>query len=183
VTHHPDEYDVIDITEDDYVTDDADEADEEPQFVANETIEKMIRSRQPDFVEDYDDLEWLDEIVTEVGDKLAPVEAKHIAAAALVRRVYERMTRRANRLIRKWHESGQWPLDPMDAAELPLALNGKGKKVRLGAMRANDFHEWMAYQSEGASQRADMHAELMKAGAEIVAGIGGGTFDEWVKKP
>ena len=148
--------------------------EQEPDYISEETIAKMILERMPDRIEGKEDLAFLDEIVEEVGDQLAPIEAKEIAAAALVKRVWEKLGRQVNSHLRKWLTTGQWPLDPMDMADMPIVLDGKGRKAKIGAMDRVDWNEAIAYQADKGRESAAANEQLLLAMMQLQEAIGGG---------
>ncbi len=148
--------------------------EQEPDYISEETIAKMILERMPDRIESKEDLAFLDEIIEEVGDQLAPIEAKEIAASALVKRVWEKLGRQVNSHLRKWITTGQWPLDPMDMAKMPIVLDGKGRKAKIGAMDRVDWNEAIAYQAEKGREAAAANEQLLVAMMELRELIGAG---------
>ena len=148
--------------------------EQEPDYISEETIAKMILERMPDRIESKEDLAFLAEIIEEVGDQLAPIEAKEIAASALVKRVWEKLGRQVNSHLRKWLTTGQWPLDPMDMAKMPIVLDGKGRKAKIGAMDRVDWNEAIAYQAEKGREAAAANEQLLLAMMQLQEAIGGG---------
>jgi hypothetical protein len=148
--------------------------EQEAEYVTKEIIEKMILERMPDRIEGKEDLAFLDEIIEDVGDRLALLEAKEIAAAALVKRVWENLARKVNNHLRKWITTGQWPLDPMDMAKMPIVLDGKGRKAKIAAMDRVDWNEAIAYQAEKGREAAAANEQLLVAMMELRELIGAG---------
>jgi hypothetical protein len=133
----------------------------------------------PDRIEGKEDLAFLDEIIEDVGDRLALLEAKEIAAAALVKRVWENLARKVNNHLRMWITTGQWPLDPMDMAKMPIVLDGKGRKAKIGAMDRVDWNEAIAYQADKGREAAAANEQLLLAMMQLQELIGTGNGREF----
>jgi hypothetical protein len=153
--------------------------EQEAEYVTKEIIEKMILERMPDRIEGKEDLAFLDEIIEDVGDRLALLEAKEIAAAALVKRVWENLARKVNNHLRKWITTGQWPLDPMDMAKMPIVLDGKGRKAKIGAMDRVDWSEAISYQADKGREAAAANEQLLLAMMQLQELIGTGNGREF----
>ena len=153
--------------------------EQEPEYVTKEIIEKMILERMPDRIESQEDLAFIEEIIEEVGDRLAPIEAKEIAAAALVKKVWENLARKVNNHLRKWITTGQWPLDPMDMVDMPIVLDGKGRKAKIGAMDRVDWKEAIAYQADKGREAAAANEQLLLAMMQLQELIGTGNGREF----
>jgi hypothetical protein len=157
----------------------AEDYEQEADFISEEVIIKMILERMPDRIENKEDLAFLDEIIEEVGDQLAPIEAKEIAAAHLVKRVWEKLGRQVNSHLRKWITTGQWPLDPMDMAKMPVVLDGKGRKAKFGEMNRYDWEVAISYQADKGREAAAANEQLLLAMMRVRELIGTGNGNDF----
>lgn len=147
-----------------------DDGGDELVFVTYEQIDKMIKDSIPDRS---DNDEWLDPVINEIADRIAPTEAKRTAARMLVKARVGRLTQNANNALRKWQKSGQFPLDLMDLARLPLALDGNKTRVRFGAASATDLTDAMLYQARIFAKTAEAHGDLLAAINSLIEAMRG----------
>lgn len=148
---------------------DIDDVGGEPSFVTWDQIDKLIQDNIPDR-SDNDD--WLDVVISEVSDRLPPAEAKATAARMLVKSRLGRLIQNANNALRKWHRTGQWPLDLMDLARLPMALDGNKTRVRFGAATSLDLTDAILYQARIFARAAEAHGDLVGALDQLIAAMG-----------
>lgn len=107
--------------------------------------------------------DWTDPIVQRVATSLLESEARQKAATQLVGQAEASNLKRANGYLRKWANSGAWPLDWMDLRTLPMALDGEGHKVRLGASSAEQLAKAIAFQDTKFEEVERAHLDLTEA--------------------
>lgn len=116
-------------------------------------IDDLLAQARPDHYDTVDD-SWMRPIADKVGEMRVRSEGRdaviRAAAQADVRRRETAGTRRANRHLRQVVEDAQlalgtdgreWMRMLVDVLHEPLSIDDK-RRVRLGAMGADDFEEW-----------------------------------------
>lgn len=93
---------------------------------------------------------WMDEVIDQVSDKIDPALATKLAAKQMVRRIEGDATKATNKFLRSLAESGELPLDWMDAESWPLAVNGD-TRVALRAVTQADLAEFATVERRAAS--------------------------------
>lgn len=105
----------------------------------NALIDLRLNECRPDRYDEATD-GWLDDIAAEVADMIADDDARFLHARSLVRRREGEKTKSANKLLRQIFEDKQFPLDWMDMANLPIAVDKE--RVALRAVTSADLRQF-----------------------------------------
>lgn len=156
-----------------------DDTDLPSQWVTTDEIDKLLNEARPNhYDKDHDD--WLDEVEGSIGDRIAPAEARTIAARALVRRREQAQLKKANREVGKWITSGQWALDVFDLHRLPIAL-GDGTKVRLGFANQLDLVRCAEFQRSELNQRIESSRKVIAGYERLAELVGDGRVEDVIR--
>lgn len=87
-----------------------------------------------------EDLSWAAALIDDAIELMDADQALYELAVKRVRTVERTATAKANRLLREVASTGTLPLDWMDAAALPIVV--EGERLQLGTCAADDLRRW-----------------------------------------
>lgn len=160
----------------------------------NEYIDAQLRNKRPDRYQLGDS--WIEEVVDSIPLDMVPVdEMRRIYLREQVNRREGEATKSANRILRKWNQTGQLELHWWNSANEPLAIEyvdvddegepyTKNERVALRAATPQDLRLWA--NSEYKAAKADFEARKSAVdGARDIAALieNGGfhNFKEWAE--